>query len=170
MEDDLAPLMRRAFSLCGEDFNLDGPFYRQNLRPVEYETLLDLAFSTLRYAETVLVNAPFGREVRDPLRMRQLKERAGALDAQLILVWVSAPLAVCHARMQARNADRDRGKLADWEAYASGIDYSPPQILSDAGSVDRLMIFDNTDLQTAGLSLSRLLKMLEEDSQWAGKK
>jgi len=161
-KDELAPLMRRAFFLSNQEFNMDGSFYRDNLRPFEYETLLEIAFSNLRYSDTVLVCAPFGREVRDSAVMAALKARAAELGAALILVWVSTPVDICHARMKARNARRDRGKLLAWEAYASAIRYDPPQLLADSGAVDRLFIFDNRNLQTAEESLARLLKILKE--------
>ena len=46
-KDALAPLLHRAFALAGERVNMDGAFYRDNLRDAEYETLVSLALSAL---------------------------------------------------------------------------------------------------------------------------
>lgn len=161
-KDDLAPLLRRSFALCGEAVNMDGKFYSQNLRSYEYETLMRLAFSALRFSDKVLVNAPLLKEVRDEEYMRSLKKRAEELDAELILVWVSASTESCRRRMQARNSDRDRNKLADWDAYVQGIDYSAPQMLEECGAVDKLLVFDNEDAETAKASLLKIMERLEE--------
>lgn len=64
-KDDLGRLVRRSFALSGEAVDMDGAFYFQNLRSDEYAALMDLAFSALRFADKVLVNAPFLKEVRD---------------------------------------------------------------------------------------------------------
>ena len=130
-KDDLAPLLSRAFSLSDEAFDMDGDFYRENLRAAEYETLMGQALSALRFSDTVLVNAPFSSEVRDGAYMRALKAKANALDASLIVVWVEASDDACRARMEKRAAKRDAGKLMDFDAYRSRIDSSAPSALID---------------------------------------
>ena len=57
-KDDLAPLLRRAAVLCNEAMDMDGDFYKENLRASEYETLMQLAFSALCYEEFVLLGNP----------------------------------------------------------------------------------------------------------------
>ena len=64
-KDDLTPLLRRVFALQGKEVDMDGEFYLQSLRDVEYETITKLALSALRFENTVILNAPFGKEVRD---------------------------------------------------------------------------------------------------------
>lgn len=161
-KDDLAPLLYRAFDVCGEKLDLDGAFYGENLRDYEYETLLKLAFSTLRFSDLVLVNAPFSREVRDEGYMRQLKARAEALGAKLILIWVHTPTEVCYRRMKARNSIRDTDKLQHWEEYVRKINYNPPEALVAAGAVDGLVVFENENDQTAKESLRQVLEILGE--------
>ena len=58
-KDDLSPLLRRAFAVADRAVDMDGAFYLEHLRPYEYETLLQIAFSALRFSDTVLINAPF---------------------------------------------------------------------------------------------------------------
>lgn len=159
-KDDLAPLLLRAFSLSGKAFDMDGDFYRENLRAAEYETLMGQALSALRFSDTVLVNAPFSSEVRDSAYMRALKAQANALDARLILVWVEVPDEVCRARMEKRAAKRDAGKLMDFDAYRSRIDSSAPTALMDQDAVDALIRFDNENENTAEASLQAAIKII----------
>ena len=140
---------------------MDGNFYLQNLRFSEYETLLDMAFSALRFSSTVLINAPLLREVRDESYMRALKERTHAVGASLTLVWVMASRDVCCERMRARGAQRDAGKLARWEEYIARTDFSVPYALSESGAVDVLFAFDNENEQTAQRSLQQFLILSE---------
>ena len=76
-KDDLSDLLRAAFRASGNEINMDGEFYVNNLRASEYSTLLNIAFSVLRFEDTVIVGAPFGKEVRDTEYMRALKGKAG---------------------------------------------------------------------------------------------
>ena len=161
-KDDLGDLLTRCFTLCGQERNMDGEFYLHNLRSVEYETLFRLAFSALRFEEFVLVNAPFLKEVKDIEYMRALKARANENGAKLIFVWVTAPKEVCYQRMKARNADRDKGKLAQWSAYINGVDYSVPNHLKAYNAVDDLFVFDNENEIMATQSLQKLTAILKE--------
>jgi predicted kinase len=162
-KDDLCALIRASFAVAGEEVNMDGEFYINNLRPAEYDTILHIAFSALRFADTVLLNAPFGKEVRDAETMRRLKARANALDAELLLIWVSTPTDVCYERMKKRNSDRDTLKLANWEDYIRKINYTPPHELTELGAVDRLILFDNKDDTSAELSLKKTLNIILGD-------
>lgn len=159
-KDDLGILLRRSFELCGEKIDMDGDFYLQNLRSAEYATLFDLAFSALRFSNSVLINAPLLKEIRDVEYMCGLKKQAESLGAQLILVWVVAPIGVCHARMKARNSPRDVLKLARWEEYVRNTDYSAPRMLETSGAVDKLFVFDNENNETAIESLKKFLDIL----------
>lgn len=159
-KDDLSVLLRRSFALCKEEINMDGRFYLQNLRDAEYTTLFDLAFSTLRFSNFVLVNAPLLKEVRDVEYMSQLRQKAAQLGAELILVWVTASNSVCYERMKARNSDRDVLKLAQWDEYVRKTDCSIPSSLETSGAVDKLFVFDNENNETAAKSLEAFLNIL----------
>lgn len=162
-KDDLCDLLRAAFKVAGQDVDMDGAFYIDNLRPAEYSTILHIAFSTLRFADTVLLNAPFGKEVRDADTMRAMKDRANALGAELLLIWVTVPTDVIHERMKKRNSDRDTLKLENWDEYVAKINYTPPRELEAMGAVDRFILFDNKDDASAELSLKETLKIILGD-------
>lgn len=161
-KDDLADLVRKPFALCEERLDMDGAFYLNNLRDVEYATMLKIAFSALQFEDLVLVNAPFLKEVRDIEYMKGVKERAKTLGAELVVVWVIAPLDVCYERMKQRNSDRDELKLANWQAYVEKTNYAPPVSLREQNAVDTLFVFDNANGQTAEKSLQEILKILGE--------
>ena len=159
-KDTLAPLVRRAFMLCGQEFDMDGEFYAENLREKEYETILDLALSALRFEDTVILNAPFGKEVRNTEFMRSLRDKANDLDADLVLIWIYVPLEVCYERIVRRNADRDQKKIANWEAYTKKVNYSIPILLQDEDAVDALFVFDGTNEKTSELSFLEAKKFI----------
>ena len=159
-KDDLADLLRCSFKVTGQPMDMDGDFYRENLHDAEYRTLLGIAFSALRFSDFVIVNAPFGREVRDTAYMRALKERTAEAGAELILIWVTASPEVCHARMLRRNSDRDTLKLQNWDAYIKNINFSVPTALLDDGAVDRLIVFNGETEETTSASLNETLAIL----------
>ena len=159
-KDDLCHLLRAAFAVAGEGVNMDGNFYLENLRPAEYSTILQIGFSALRYADRVLINAPFGAEVRDPGFMKAMKQKANACGAQLVLIWVMATPELCYRRMKERNSDRDTRKLADWDRYVKTLNFAPPSDLETQCAVDRLIVFDTKDDLTVRSSLEETLRWL----------
>ena len=161
-KDDLADLLRTSFSISGKEIDMDGDFYVNNLRSAEYSTLLNIAFSALQFENLVLVNAPFGKEVRDTEFMRQLKDKANKNDAQLLLIWVTASEKICYERMKKRNSDRDVHKLDNWETYVKQINFTPPYELEEKNVVDNFLIFDTDDDMVTKKSLDEILKILKE--------
>ena len=162
-KDDLSYLLRAAFAASGQEVNMDGDFYGQNLRPAEYATILNIAFSALQFEDLVILNAPFVKEVRDEAYMQALADRAHECGAELVLIWVTAPAEVCYARMKNRNSDRDILKLQNWEAFAQANNYEPPYPLADSNIVDALLVFDSRDDASTQLSLENALKKIREE-------
>jgi len=160
-KDDLADLLHEAFHQAGRDIDMDSEFYTKNLRPAEYSTILNIAFSALRFENRVILNAPFGKEVRDSGYMSDLKTRANALGAELILIWINSNADICRERMAKRNSPRDRLKLQDFEEYVKSINFSPPLELENEKAVDRLIIFDTTSDEGFNRSLSSTVEILK---------
>ena len=144
-KDDLSDIVRAAFKVADQELNMDGDFYKNNLRSAEYSTILHIAFSTLRFEDKVLLNAPLGNEIRNTEYMKSLKQKANKMGAELVLIWVSAPTEVCYERMKKRNCDRDVLKLQNWEDYVKKINYNPPYELKEANAVDKFILFDTND-------------------------
>ena len=144
-KDDLSDIVRAAFKVADQELNMDGDFYKNNLRSAEYSTILHIAFSTLRFEDKVLLNAPLGNEIRNTEYMKSLKQKANKMGAELVLIWVSASTEVCYERMKKRNCDRDVLKLQNWEDYVKKINYNPPYELKEANAVDKFILFDTND-------------------------
>lgn len=161
-KDDLGDLIRASFAASEEKVDMDGEFYAKNLRAAEYSTILNIAFSALRFEDVVLLNAPFVREVRDEKYMKCLKERANENNAELILIWVTASVDTCYERMKSRNSDRDGEKLKNWEEYVKKITFAPPYELESDSAVNKMIIFDNNDEMSFEHSLADVVKMISE--------
>jgi len=144
-KDDLSALIELVFDLTGNERDMDGEFYRNHVKAVQYGTLFHLAEAALQYEDLVLLNAPFAGEVRHPEVMKKLREKLNACDASLYVVWVLATPEQCHERMLARNLPRDAGKLADWEPFVKTLDFSVPEDLVKSGAVDELLVVDSTE-------------------------
>ncbi len=157
-KDDLGDLVRAFFSSHGKALDMDGDFYKENIRDAEYSTLFNIAYSALRFEDTVLINAPLGKEVRDAEFMRGIRQRANENGAELIFVWVFASLDKCLERMKKRNSDRDTLKLKDWDGYVKKINYTPPYELEEV--VDSFIIFDNNDDVTFEESMKKTLDII----------
>ena len=161
-KDDLCPLVTKASELGGHELNMDSTFYKQNIRSAEYETVINIALAALRFDDAVILNAPLSREVRDLDYMRNIKAQVNSLGAELVVIWVVTPLDVCYERMKKRNADRDRFKLADWDAYVKNIDYSAPTLLETESAVDALIVFNSENEETTNESLKITLEKLNK--------
>lgn len=162
-KDDLCELLGAAFKVSGNPVDMDGAFYAENLRAAEYTTILNIAFSALRFADAVLLNAPFGKEVRDIDYMRTLKEKANSLGAELLLIWVAVPVDLWRERMQKRGCGRDTHKLENWEAYSKTVDHTPPRQLVRENGVDGFFIFRNEDDAAVEQSLKEVMKRILAD-------
>ena len=158
-KDALVPLSNRIFLAGNEEINRSSAFFEENIRNYEYIAILDMAFVALEYADLVLINAPFTREVRDNDYIRDLKAKLSELGAELTVVWVETDIEVSHKRMIARNSPRDTWKLAHWDEYVAGRNYSTPTIpeLSDC-----LVKFYNSNSEEFNESIERITKYLLE--------
>lgn len=159
-KDDLCDLLRAAFQAAGQPVDMDGLFYGEKLRPAEYATVLNIAFSALEFEDLVILNAPFGKEVRDAQYMRELKERANAMGAELLLIWITVPMELWRRRMEERGSGRDTGKLERWEDYVKTVNHEPPYRLREQKAVDGFLIFNNACDTAAAQSLEEALKMI----------
>ena len=73
-KDTQIPLSKQIFAVAGQPYDRSSDFFEKNIRDYEYEVILALGFEALAYDNTVLINAPFSREVRDAAYMRALRD------------------------------------------------------------------------------------------------
>ena len=161
-KDTLIPLSKRIFAVAGQPYDRSSDFFEENIRNYEYDVILALGFEALSYDNTVLINAPFSREVRDAAYMQALKEKLAAQGAKLVVVWIVTDPEVCHQRMIQRNSDRDPWKLTHWDEYIAGVDFSIPDTLGDPEDNENLLLYHNSTDEMADASLARILPLLED--------
>jgi predicted kinase len=108
-------------------------YYRANLLPLEYETLMDVAGINLRLGRSVVLDAPFGAYFGDPDYLTRAAEDFQWPPTAITVIRVRVPQEVLRTRLTQRGLERDRWKLAHWDDYWatygslecawSGVDY-----------------------------------------------
>ncbi len=159
-KDALIPLSNRIFHVAGQENNRSSDFFEEHIRNFEYEAILDIGFEALEYEDLVLINAPFTREVRDNEYIKNLRTKLSKRGAELVVIWVVTDIEVSRKRMIARNSPRDTWKLANWDKYVAGRDYSTPDLPALSGC---LVKFFNSNTVEFNDSMERITKFLLED-------
>lgn len=162
-KDTLIPLSKQIFRVAKKPYDRSSDFFEENVRDYEYEVILGLAFEALRYAERVIVNAPFTRELNDLDYVKKLKSKLGELGAELTVIWVVATEEVCRARMKRRNSDRDGYKISHWDEYVQTIDFALPAALNDPSVKDDVIMFYNSSEPEFIKSMHDAMLALGED-------
>ena len=160
-KDTLIPLSKVIFQVAGEEYNRSSAFFKKYIRDVEYITVLELAYESLKYDDIVLINAPFTKEVRDHDYISDLKKKLIRLNTKLTVIWVETSPEVCRQRMVARNSDRDTWKLANWDEYIKGVNFNIPEALDDPDVLDDLLIFKNSSDEEYKESMRRIVDIIE---------
>ena len=160
-KDTLIVLSKQIFVVAQEEYNRSSDFFEKNVRDYEYAAIVDLALEALEYDDTVLINAPFTREVRDKSYMDNLKEKLRQKNAELIVIWVQTDIEVVKQRMIQRNSDRDSWKIANWDQYIAGVNFNIPRELDDPSCKDDLLVFKNSSEDEYNKSMKEILDILE---------
>ena len=157
-KDALNPFGKQICRIGGQDYNPDSPFFVKEVREIEYEVTVGMGLEALEFANTVLINAPFGKELWDADYMRDLKVKASDLGAELYVVFIEATPELCKARIIDRNNIRDKFKIENWEAYISKVNFKTPSHLSD---ILKLYLYHNETDEIAAKSFASLLEFLK---------
>ncbi|MBS5114676.1 MAG: ATP-binding protein [Erysipelotrichaceae bacterium] len=155
-KDTLIPLSHQIFKAANEEPNRSSQFFEDWIRNPEYDVIVDLALEALDYAEIVLINAPFTREIRNQEWMDNMMAKLKEKDAKLYIIWVDTDIEVCRQRMIERNSDRDTWKLANWDEYIASRDYSIPNLFPDPNCNGELIIFHNSSTEEYEASLKEV--------------
>ncbi|MDE7106964.1 MAG: ATP-binding protein [Clostridiales bacterium] len=159
-KDTLIPLSKQIFRVAKKPYDRSSDFFEEQVRDYEYDVILDLGFEALSYDDTVLINAPFTREVRNPDYIADLRGKLAEHGAKLTIIWVVTSPEVCHARMVRRNSDRDTYKIKHWDEYVKNIDFSVPQNVS-GDDPDGLLLFYNSSEAEFVKSMHDVLAVLD---------
>lgn len=160
-KDTLIPLSKQIFAVAGQPYDRSSGFFEENIRNYEYDCIVALALEALDYDDTVLINAPFTREIRDKDYINNLREKLAEKGAKLVSVWVETSPDIVHERMIRRNSDRDIWKLAHWDEYMAGCNFSVPKELDDPDANGDFIIFKNNNDDEFEESMKYCLEMLE---------
>lgn len=156
-KDTLIPLSKKIFEVAREEYNRSSDFFESYIRDAEYETIVAIAMEALDYADMVLINAPFSKEIRNHDYMNNLQNTLKNKNACLSVIWVKTEIEVIKHRMEERNSDRDKWKLENWDEYIAGCDFSIP----DAVDREALMIFENSNHTEFHESMAKVTAFLE---------
>jgi predicted kinase len=130
----------------GAAVDRDGALYWQEVRPLEYATLMAVAFDHLALGKSVVIDAPFGPELADAAWLARMCRECDAREAVLLAVWVSCDAAAAYCRLRARGEPRDRWKLEHWDEFLARQPYALP---AGASLVVQNGDGDPTDAQVA---------------------
>ncbi len=159
-KDTLTILSKQIFAVAGEPYNRSSAFFEQQVRNYEYDAILALAQDALRYNNTVLVNAPFTREVRNTQYVSALRKKLFDRHIALTIIWVIADPEICHKRMLKRNSERDAWKLAHWDEYIARCDFSIPEDLDNPKDKRDFILFYNSNEKEFKTSLKETLSLI----------
>ena len=160
-KDTLITMSKVIYRVAGEPYDRSSQFFKDNIRDVEYDCILELAYEALKYDDIVLINAPFTQEVRNSQWIDCLRKKLVQMNTKLTIVWVQTDVDVCKERMIKRNSDRDTWKLAHWDEYIKTVDFSIPASLDDPDVVDDLLIFENSSDEEYNASMKEILSIIE---------
>ena len=160
-KDSLIPLSKKVFEAAGEEYNRSSAFFERYIRDAGYEAIVAIAMEALDYADMVLINAPFTKEIRNWDYMENLQQTLKSKNACLSVIWVKTDIDVVKRRMEERNSDRDKWKLENWDEYVAGCDFSIPKELELLSDGEDLLIFENSDDKEFHESMARVTAFLE---------
>ncbi len=137
-KDDLIVLSRKIFEVAGEPFDRSSDFFHEWIRDAEYDAIMEVGLDALNYNDTVILNAPFKKEIRDQKWLADLRTKLSKQGAELVLIWIHTDIEVVHQRMVSRNSERDTWKIEHWDEYVATQDYTAPV------DVPEMFVFENS--------------------------
>ena len=137
-KDDLIILSKKIFEVAGEPFDRSSDFFHEWIRDAEYDAIMEVGLDALNYNDTVILNAPFKKEIRDQKWLQDTRDKLAKLNAELVLIWIHTDIEVVHQRMVSRNSERDTWKIEHWDEYVATQDYTAPK------DVPEMFVFENS--------------------------
>ncbi|WP_432049573.1 GntR family transcriptional regulator [Verrucosispora sp. NA02020] len=96
--------------------------YLTAIRPAEYEALMAALDENLQCGSSVVVTAPFIKELSNEAWCDRLSAAVAAHNGILRVVWVHCDPITMLTYIRRRGAARDDYKLANWNKYAENLD------------------------------------------------
>jgi predicted kinase len=86
-------------------------------RPHFYQVLYRIVRENLNIGNSVILDVPHIKEMRDPKWRRSIKLLAGSAKARLIVIRCHCSDSVLRSRLNSRGESRDRWKLTHWQEF-----------------------------------------------------
>jgi predicted kinase len=101
--------------------------YLSVVRPAEYESLIAAMTENLQCGNSVILTAPFIRELADRAWCDRIAASVSGLNANLQVVWIHCDAETMRTYIKHRGAARDATKMANWESYLESVnpDFKP---------------------------------------------
>lgn len=117
------PLVERLLIALGSDPNdRHTALYREQVRPLEYQCLLEAAYANVDCSISTVLTAPFITEFADARWMQRFVNRCEARNVSVSPIWIQCDIDTMHEYISFRSAARDSWKLQHWDDYAATID------------------------------------------------
>ncbi|GAA3163555.1 hypothetical protein GCM10017688_07780 [Streptomyces ramulosus] len=117
------PLVERLLVALGGDPNdRHTSLYREKVRPVEYDCLMQSAMANITCGISTVLSAPFIAEMTSAAWMQRLTNRANSLGVDVYPIWVRCDEESMKEYIGFRSAARDAWKLQRWDEYMDTID------------------------------------------------
>ena len=86
-------------------------------RPYFYQALYRIVSENLAVSNSVILDVPHMREMRDPKWRGLIKRLAGKTKARLVMIRCHCSDSVLRSRLKSRGESKDRWKLTHWEEF-----------------------------------------------------
>ncbi|WP_461025807.1 AAA family ATPase [Streptomyces sparsus] len=117
------PLVERLLTQLGCDPNdRHSEIYRTEVRPLEYQCLMESILANVECGISTVATAPFISEMADPSWMRRLSNRCAAYQVDVTPIWLECDVDSMREYIAFRSAARDAWKLSNWTQYLEGLD------------------------------------------------
>lgn len=117
------PVVEVALETLGQSpHDRESSTYFDVIRPREYESLIATAHENVQCGNSVILTAPFIRELNDPAWIERTQAGFAAMNAHMTVIWVYCDAATMQTYIRHRGAARDSTKLADWSTYLAQVD------------------------------------------------
>ncbi|MEU7776234.1 GntR family transcriptional regulator [Micromonospora taraxaci] len=117
------PVVEAALERLGQSpHDRESETYLTVIRPAEYEALMTTMVENLQCGSSMVVTAPFIRELSDQAWCDRLAATVTSHGGHLEVVWVRCDADTMRSYIRHRGAARDAYKLANWAKYIGGID------------------------------------------------
>jgi len=117
------PVVEAALEHLGQSpHDRESAIYLTVIRPAEYESLIAALNENLQCGSSVIVTAPFIRELTDEAWCDRIAATVAANNGTLQVVWVHCDPDTMHTYIRRRGAARDDYKLANWAEYVERLD------------------------------------------------